>query len=293
MPRFAASNEIAQRDSVATLRAERDAARSALRRAYADRELFVANLSHELRTPLTAILGYADLLRLVQPAAPNAKSAYYLDAITAAGGHLADVLDTMLNLARLRAGAVALEDGPVEILGLIEAAAQVVAPMAAADQITILIRTSDTLPAVRADGQLLRQILINLLSNAIKASPPHSSVTITATLRKSGQMQIVVRDHGPGMDASTIERVMRPFAQAVQATGFASPGTGLGLSLVRTMAELHDGNFQLVSHVGHGTRAVLTLPAARVCRPVMPGQQAEFTFVRSGTQPTQALPQTH
>jgi signal transduction histidine kinase len=87
------------------------------------------------------------------------------------------------------------------------------------------------------------------------------------------------------MEAETIERVMRPFAQAVQAHGFGAAGTGLGLALVRSMVELHDGNFQLVSHVGHGTRAIVTLPAARLCTPLKLGDQSEFTFVRSGTQP--------
>ncbi len=270
---------------VAVLRAERDAARRALAQVHTERELFIANLSHELRTPLTAILGYTDLLALEIAKSINPRKAQYLGALRAAGGHLVEVLDAVLNVSRLRAGAMTLKEEQISIPDVANTAIQLVSSLATDRSIEIVARHAPGIALVMADAQLMRQIIANLLSNAIKVSPVGGKIIVSTTLRANDQVRIVVRDYGPGMEAATIERVMRPFAQAVQAQGFGAAGTGLGLALVRSMVELHDGNFQLVSHVGHGTRAIVTLPAARLCAPLKLGDQSEFTFVRSGTQP--------
>ncbi len=261
------------------LRKERDAARQALGRSSEERSLSLANLSHELRTPLNAILGYADLLLLDTD--HTGAPLRYTESIKEAGTHLLSIVESVLDMSRLRAGSLDLaeaESAPKEIIASV---IRVLAPLAARAGVILIDKSAGHLPLIYADAQVLRQILINLVSNAIKASPDGAAVSVSAQLKSSGAMQFQVRDSGPGMNPQTIERVMQPFAQGEKATGFGAAGAGLGLALVRSLAELHDGHFQLVSHVGRGTRAIVTLPRARVRMPARPGQQVEFAFTRA------------
>jgi signal transduction histidine kinase len=264
----------------ARLRCERDAARHALAVAAEDRDLMLANLSHELRTPLNAILGYADLL-LMPETADLATRRRYAETIKEAGAHLVSVVDSVLDMSRLRSGHLWLAETENAPGDLIASVIRVLDPLARRAHIRLVSRLAQYVPMIYADPQVIRQILINLVSNAIKASPPKALVTVAGTVMKNGTFRFDVRDCGPGMNPSTIERVMQPFAQAENGQGFGGSGTGLGLALVRSLAELHDGRFQLVSHVGQGTRAIVTLPAARVLRPKHPGQQVEFAFTRA------------
>lgn len=269
-------------DELALVRQERDAARRALAKASDERARLIANMSHEMRTPLNAILGYADLMLLKRTDANTIPAdVHYVESIREAGSHLLSVVESVLNLSRLRAGRLELAEADIAPQEIITSVVRVLAPLAAKAQVTLVARCRSDVPLVHADPQVLRQILFNLVSNAIKAAPAHTQVTITATLKSNGSLQFQVRDCGKGMDSATIDKVMQPFLQAEKAEGFASDGSGLGLPLVRSLAELHDGRFQLVSHVGKGTRALVTLPAARVCRPLKPGQQAEFSFTRA------------
>ncbi len=263
----------------ALLRKERDASRQALGRRSEDRALFLANLSHELRTPLNAILGYADLL--LMDTDRTGVPLRYTESIKEAGTHLLSVVESVLDMSRLRAGSLDLAEADIAPKEVIASVIRVLAPIAARAGVTLIDKSAGHLPLIYADAQVLRQILINLVSNAIKASTEGASVILSAQLKSTGAMQFQVRDSGPGMNPQTIERVMQPFAQGEKATGFGAAGAGLGLALVRSLAELHDGRFQLVSHVGRGTRAIVTLPRARVRMPVRPGQQVEFAFTRA------------
>jgi signal transduction histidine kinase len=262
------------------LREERDAARQALATATQERDLLLANLSHELRTPLNAILGYAELLQLPETAS-SLNRQRYVETIKEASSYLVAIVDSVLDLSKMHAGALTLAETETAPAALIHSVLRVMQPLADRAHVLLEVRLPTLLPMIYADAQVLRQILINLVSNAIKASPAKASVSIGATLMKNGSLQFDVRDCGAGMNPATIERVMQPFAQADSAHGFGSHSTGLGLSLVRSMAELHEGRFQLVSHVGRGTRAIVTLPAARVLKPARPGQQVEFAFTRA------------
>jgi two-component system, cell cycle sensor histidine kinase PleC len=269
-------------EELALVRQERDAARRALAKASEERARLIANMSHEMRTPLNAILGYADLILLKRHEAETVSAdVRHVETIREAGSHLLSVVESVLNLSRLRAGGLLLAEADIAPQDIIASVIRVLAPIAARAQVTLVSKCRSDVPRVHADPQVLRQILINLVSNAIKAAPAHTQVTIIAILKSNGSLQFQVRDCGKGMDPATIEKVMQPFVQQEKAQGFASAGAGLGLPLVRSLAELHDGRFQLVSHVGKGTRALVTLPSARVCRPLKPGQQAEFSFTRA------------
>jgi two-component system, cell cycle sensor histidine kinase PleC len=262
------------------IRRERDAARLALAQAQEDRLRAMANLSHELRTPLNAILGYAEL-SMMTAQDDTATRQRYLETIREAGSYLLSIVESVLDMSKLRAGSLALAENEFAPGDCIEAVIRVLTPLADKVPVSLVARVPANMPMILADAQVIRQILINLASNAIKASPPRDIITITAAVKRNGSLQFEVRDCGAGMDPSTIKRVMQPFVQAADAQGFGSCGTGLGLPLVRTMAELHDGRFQLVSHVGRGTRAIVTIPASRVLKPAHPGQQVEFAFTRT------------
>lgn len=268
-------------EECALLRAERDAARRALGRTGDDRAQFVANMSHELRTPLNAILGYADMLLMDDAHVSGSPAARrYVESIREAGSHLLSIVDSVLDLSRLRAGSLELAETDIAPRDIIASVLRVLAPIADRASITLVDKSRTGLPLIHVDPQVIRQILINLISNAIKASPAGEQVCVRAQVKANGTLQFDVRDNGPGMAPEILDHVMQPYAQAEKATGFGAPGAGLGLPLVRSLAELHDGRFQLVSNVGRGTRAIITLPSSRVCTPAMPGQQVEFAFTR-------------
>jgi two-component system, cell cycle sensor histidine kinase PleC len=260
--------------------AERDSARRALQEAHQQRSRFFANLSHELKTPLTAIVGYSDLIRsevfgAIQP------SAYrdYIEAVYASGLHLVDLLDAVLNMARLRADEMELRESLVSPQAVVHDVVQILKVNADRRNVTLRARCQIGLPEVTADERILRQIVINLLSNAIKFSPEGADVSVSVQLTGKGALRIEVKDKGPGISPDQIEQVMRPFRQIDQG-GMDWVGTGLGLPLVKAMTEAHDGHFQLISSPGKGTRAVVTLPSARVQRMAVRGSQAEFQFTR-------------
>jgi signal transduction histidine kinase len=258
---------------------ERNAARSALAQTIEQRADFFAQLSHEWRTPLNAILGYADLLRSLSQSPQRTKRA--ADSIHEAGEHLLSMVEAVLDMARVRAGTFELQDGDVSIHDICQKAMRICAGQASARNVHIATRLADSLPMVRGDARVLCQIFINLLSNAIKIAPEHSIVTLAARRASKGRVSLSVEDHGPGIPADALERIMEPYEQLDPAQD-AKTGTGLGLSLVRAFAELHDGLFQIVSEVGVGTKMIVILPSARVIKAARTGEQHEFRFIRTG-----------
>jgi two-component system, cell cycle sensor histidine kinase DivJ len=259
--------------------AERDAARAALADTIEQRADFFAQLSHEWRTPLNAILGYADLMRTLADNPQRARRA--ADSIHEAGEHLLSMVEAVLDMARVRAGTFELQDEDVVIAEVLQKAISICMGQATARGVDIATRLGDPLPLLRADARVLSQIIINLLSNAIKVSPAGSQISVAASCASKGRVRLSVEDHGPGIPAESRARIMQPFEQLDPARD-AKTGTGLGLSLVRAFTDLHDGVFQIVSDVGHGTRMIVTLPSSRVIKPLHHGAQHEFRFVRTG-----------
>jgi two-component system, cell cycle sensor histidine kinase PleC len=264
---------------LAVTAAERDAARAALSHTIEQRSDFFAQLSHEWRTPLNAILGYADLLRSLADNPLRTKRA--ADSIHEAGEHLLSMVEAVLDMAKVRAGTFELHEADVSLGEICQKAIGICVGQANARHVKIATRLADGLPSVRGDARVLSQILINLLSNAIKVAPEGSLVTISAARASKGRVSFSVEDRGPGIPADALDRIMQPFEQ-LDPLREAKTGTGLGLSLVRAFAELHDGLFQIVSDVGQGTRMIVILPSSRVVRPLRHGQQHEFRFTRTG-----------
>ena len=188
-----------------------------------------------------------------------------------------DVVNVVLDMAKLRSGFLELHNVRTDLSELCKSAIEILKAQAEAKNIDIRVKIPVSIPELLLDPQLFRQILINLLSNAIKFSPHNTVITFRAKVDAKGFLRLVISDQGPGIDANDIERVMKPFRQARGSK--AGEGTGLGLPFVKSLCELHDGSFQLLSEKGKGTRAIVTLPPSRV-HGYAPSGQGEFIFSR-------------
>jgi signal transduction histidine kinase len=240
------NEELARRVSEATARAEAvDRAKSA----------FVATASHELRTPLTALQGFGELLATRE--FPPAEVRRLAGVIRGEAQRLARIVADLLDLARLERGlSPALRRVPVRAAPAVRAAVEV---FGGARRHRLRVECDAGLPLVDADPDALDRILKNLVSNAIKYSPAGGDVVVSARAVESG-VELSVLDAGPGIAAEALPRVFEPYFRA-PGTAADVPGTGIGLSVVKSLVEAHGGTVHLASAPGAGTRASVILPA--------------------------------
>jgi two-component system cell cycle sensor histidine kinase PleC len=221
-------------------------------------------MSHELRTPLNAIIGFAELLHkqtfgtIQQP-----RYVEYAQDIHSSGVHLLSLINDILDMAKIEAGRVELHEGRVAIAECIEAAMRLVRHRAAEGNLTLTSEVGEDVPDIFADERALRQILLNLIGNAVKFTQSGGSVRVTARQRADG-VELSVVDNGIGIAPEHLAKVMTPFGQVANELTRDHAGTGLGLPLVKSLAELHGGSFTLSSELGHGTTAVVRIPAKRI-----------------------------
>jgi signal transduction histidine kinase len=220
---------------------------------------FLANMSHELRTPLNAIIGFSDLLQNQMFGPLQKQYRDYATIINESGNHLLNLVSDILDIAKIEAGKFVLDFQSIDLTESVAYCVRLVKKRA--DERGIKLVT--LLPAqgllFTADQRAFRQILLNLLTNAIKFSRPGDEVEITA--RVSGErLAITVRDHGIGMSESLLARIGRPFEQAINDPVHAREGTGLGLSLVRSLVTQHGGGINIESREGSGTSVTFELP---------------------------------
>ena len=269
-----------------TAAGERDTARRVLARMQQERAMLSANLSHELRTPLNAIVGYSDLIRsAVLGRIEPPLYGDYVDAIHDSGLHLVSLLDAILDLSKIQANEMQLQEGPVSVVMAMHVVTRILRAIARNRDVRLECRVPSDLPLLNADERIVRQLLLNLVGNAIKFTRPGTEVTLSARITSRGAMRIEVRDRGPGIAPEQIAVVLQPFKQLTDgpagSAGGGLRGTGLGLPLVKALTELHDGQFRLISRPGRGTRAVITMPSARVLGAKPHDAQGEFRFTRA------------
>ncbi len=228
---------------------------------------FLANMSHELRTPLNAIIGFSELMKN-QTFGPiqNPKYEEYMGDIYFSARHLLDIINDVLDMAKIEAGRFDLSEEDVDIAGVLDSVNRIMNDRARAAQVTLDFSVDARVPHMMGDQRLLRQILINLVSNAVKFSPPGATVRIRSKLMSTGDLSIEVADHGYGIPSDKLEYVLEPFGQINDPKQYKGQGTGLGLPLARAMVELHGGNLRLESTVGHGTRVHLVFPSERLIK---------------------------
>lgn len=223
-----------------------------------DRTAFFASLGHDLKTPLNAILGYADMMRAqIRGPLPDAYKDYP-DIIHESGQDLLLLVDDILDLAKANADRQRLEPEPVDLVASAQSIIRQLDNQAERAGVKLKMK-SDSEVWAEADARAVRQIWQNLVSNAIKYSERGGTVTLDA-FEAGGAAVISVIDRGAGMTEDDLKKVTEPFAQGGNSRGRA--GTGLGLAVVRSFAELHGGLLNLTSRPGKGTRAEVTLPLA-------------------------------
>jgi signal transduction histidine kinase len=226
---------------------------------------FLANMSHELRTPLNAIIGFSDFMRCK----PLTLSAHkqYADHIYEAGTHLLEIVTDVLDLSRVDAGKMELNEDIVEIEPVVRASILIVSQRAAKHAIKLCVSISDSIPPIKADQVRLKQILINLLSNAVKFTPCNGEIHVSVDQSTKGDVVFIVRDTGIGIAPEDIPSIQQPFVQLDDVVTKRYEGTGLGVPLALAMAKLHGGSLIFDSQPGIGTAVTVTLPAERVLIP--------------------------
>jgi two-component system cell cycle sensor histidine kinase PleC len=224
---------------------------------------FLANMAHELRTPLNAIIGFSEVIKLDQS---RMRENYpeYAGYIHEAGTILLEIINGILDLARIEAGRVLLQEEFVGIGGLVQSSINTVRPIAERKLIEIDCNIQKPSTTICVDATKFKQITLNLLSNSIKFTEPRGRIHIDSVLHNSGDLVLSIKDTGIGIPAEQIERIFQPFEQVADHLTREHEGTGLGLPIAKALIELHGGELVLSSRPGVGTTARLRLPANRV-----------------------------
>ena len=225
---------------------------------------FVANMSHELRTPLNAILGFSELLNDEVPGALNEEQRDYVQHIYTSGQHLLALINDILDLSKLQAGRVALEQRPAYLPEIVAAVQTFVWPAMQRKQQVFNNEIPPDLPSLYVDPMRVKQVLINLLSNACKFTPPEGRITVQAEVWHAEWLRVGVSDTGSGIPPAKQAEVFDEFAQLDWDRTTLDRGTGLGLAIARRLVELHSGQMWIDStrQPGEGATFYFTLPLA-------------------------------
>ena len=233
---------------------------------------FLANVSHELRTPLTSIIGFADLLRDTASSDSNidkTRLARYAHNILSSGRGLLDIINDLLDLAKIEAGRIELHRSQFSIRDVCEALYDLTRPLFDKKQIDFEMEVAEDLPMLHSDAGKLRQILYNLLSNASKYTPDSGRVRLTTESFEAGTMvRLTVTDTGPGIAPEHHERIFEKFRQLDSSMTREHSGTGLGLAITRELTLMLGGRIRLESEMGRGSTFIVELPVE--CPEIVP-----------------------
>lgn len=235
-----------------------DAARAEAEAQNAGKSRFLAHMSHELRTPLNAVIGFSDAMRQQMFGPVPARYADYARSIHEAGGHLLDLINDVLDVSRIEADRYELDIETLDAREAVSAALALVRIQADDKGVELAAVLPPEPLMVAADRRALKQMTLNLLANAVKFTPSGGAVTVSIQAT-GGDLEATVADTGVGISPADLARLGRPYEQAGDVEQRAQ-GSGLGLALVRALAELHGGTLSLDSTLGVGTAATLRLP---------------------------------
>ncbi|GAK49903.1 two-component hybrid sensor and regulator [Candidatus Moduliflexus flocculans] len=240
--------------------AELQQANAELARAARMKDEFLATMSHEFRTPLHTILGMTEALQEEIFGALTQKQRDALNSIDESGRHLLAIIRDILDLAKIGAGKLELLISPVNIENVCQASLRFIKQEASKKRIAISFDFQAAMPTLDADERRLKQIFVNLLSNAVKFTPEGGQVGLDVRSEHDHQVHFTVWDTGIGISPEDIQRLFQPFVQLDGTFTRRHPGTGLGLSLVSRMVEMHGGHISVTSTVGKGSRFTVSLP---------------------------------
>lgn len=229
-------------------------------RAAHSKSAFLANMSHELRTPLNAINGFSEILsgELYGPLGdPRYKG--YADDILMSGQHLLDMINDILDMAKIEAGKMSIQRQILDPVEPVDAAIRMIRRKAEDAGINLIFDFEDNLPEIGADHRAIRQMVLNLLSNAIKFTDRGGRIGVTLRAQDNF-IRVAVTDNGIGIPVDALPRLGRPFEQVADTSDRNYEGTGLGLALTKSFAEMHGGKLTIKSQQGRGTTVAFYLP---------------------------------
>jgi PAS domain S-box-containing protein len=221
---------------------------------------FISSMSHELRTPLNGIIGFTEFLIDEKPGPLRPKQKEYLGDVLNSGRHLLQLINDVLDLAKVEAGKMELHLETFPVRKAVEEVTAVIQGIANKKQIAIAIEIGPDLDAVMLDQHKFKQILYNLLSNAIKFSDDGGQVSIRARRLDTQQLEIAIRDAGIGIKTEDIGRLFNNFEQLDSGTARRFEGTGLGLALTKKLIEFQGGCIRVESQPAHGSIFTVVLP---------------------------------
>jgi signal transduction histidine kinase/DNA-binding response OmpR family regulator len=244
---------------------------------------FLANMSHELRTPLNAIIGFSEVLVDGLLGEMTDQQRGFIGDIFSSGKHLLSLINDILDLSKVEAGKMTLDLEPVQISSMFANSLSIIREKAAARNIRLVMDAPKELGSIRSDARKVKQIVYNLLSNAVKFTPEHGEVTLRATRVSRDEvgtlsdsslgrtfdladnefsdfLRITVTDTGIGISPEGLERLYKPFSQIDSGLARKFEGTGLGLAMVKLLADLHGGAVAVESEVGKGSSFTVWLP---------------------------------
>lgn len=226
---------------------------------------FLANVSHELRTPLNAMIGFSSIMsdEMFGPIG-NERYKSYLQDIKNSSEHLGELLGEVLDLAKIEAGQMEIEDEAFNFKDLLNESFSLISGHAKAKKLAFTAVIPDDLPGLRGDRLRIKQSIINILSNAVKFTPEENgSVTLEAFVRTDGGCSVMVSDTGIGIPEEEQDDIFTPFMRASGALSRSHEGTGLGLAIVSSFMDEHQGTIDLDSEINVGTKVTLNFPAER------------------------------
>jgi two-component system cell cycle sensor histidine kinase PleC len=231
--------------------------------ANASKTAFLANMSHELRTPLNAILGFSEIIGQ-ECFGPVGSDRYreYANDIHSSGAHLLSLINDLLDVAKIEAGRMEIAPHPLDPHHAFDVALKLIGAKAREKHQQLTVSIAPDAPPLYADERALKQMLINVVSNSVKFTPEGGTIEVTAGKSRSGEFQICCTDNGPGIPREKMDKIFTPFSQVDNRYDRQAGGTGLGLALVRGLAELHGGRAWLESEYGKGCRAYIVLPSS-------------------------------
>lgn len=223
------------------------------------KDIFLANMSHELRTPLNAIIGFSQILK-VRPEIPE-NMRPYIEKISISGNNLLNLVNTILDFAKLEAGKISYNPKMTFISEIVNEVSIIVSSLAEAKNISLQL-PSDISLALHIDIQLIKQVLINILSNAIKFTPDNGKVTLSINFdQQNNEYVMTVSDNGIGMSPESLSKLFTPFTQIDNHLQASSKGTGLGLVIAKRIVEdLHGGRLWVDSELDVGTNFHISIP---------------------------------
>ena len=221
---------------------------------------FLAAMSHELRTPLNAVIGFSEVLDARMFGEMNEKQSEYVKDIHEAGHHLLALINDILDLSKIEAGRMALEQAEFDLPQMLESATLLIQGRAANHGLTLKLDVDERLGGIVGDERKLKQVLINLLTNAVKFTPDGGRIELKATPVGDGTVEIAVKDTGVGIAPEEQATIFEEFHQACTADGHNQEGLGLGLALSKRFVEMHEGTIRVQSQPDQGSTFTVTLP---------------------------------